>query len=105
MVDRYPSGKIHRQPTHPGAVLREDALPELGLSVTAFARGIHASRQSVHRILAEKKGITPEMALKIGKFLGNGPALWLKMQQAHDLYRAEQAIADELETIKACCER
>ncbi len=89
-----------RQPTHPGAVLREDVLPSLGISVTAFASGIHISRQTVHKILAEEKGITPAVALKVGKFVGNGPAVWLGMQQAFDLYQAEQDMREELETIR-----
>jgi addiction module HigA family antidote len=92
-----------RIPSHPGAILREDVLPELDISISAFAEGIHTSRQTVHKILAEKKGITPEMALKIGKFIGNGPGIWLRMQQAYDLYMAEQAIAEELKDIHACC--
>ena len=92
--------KIDRIPTHPGEILREDTLPALGISVTAFARGLHVSRQTVHGILAEQKGITPEMALRIGKYLGNGPGMWLRMQQAYDLAVAQQGLAEELETIR-----
>ncbi|MES9858912.1 MAG: HigA family addiction module antitoxin [Sedimenticola sp.] len=92
-----------RKPTHPGAILREDVLPELGISISAFAEGVHTSRQTIHKILAEKKSITPEMALKIGKYVGNGPGVWLRMQQAHDLYIAELTIAEELKNIHACC--
>lgn len=88
-----------RIPSHPGAILREDVLPTLGLSITAFARSIHVSRQTVHGILAEKKGITPEMALRVGKFLGNGPGLWLRMQQAYDLAIIQRQISVELESI------
>ena len=88
-----------RIPSHPGAILREDVLPTLGLSVTAFARSIHVSRQTVHGILAEKKGLTPEMALRVGKFLGNGPGLWLRMQQAYDLALIQKQMSTELESI------
>ena len=103
MTKEVKRGRIHRPPTHPGLVLREDVIPNLNVSVTAFAEGVHTSRQTLHKILAEQKSITPEMALKIGKFVGNGPGVWLRMQQAYDLYWAEQAIAEELDKIHACC--
>jgi addiction module HigA family antidote len=89
-----------RCPTHPGEVLREDVLPAIGVSVTAFARAIGVSRQTVHAILRGDKGITPAMALRIGKFVGNGPGLWLRMQQAHDLWVAERALAQTLAGIE-----
>ena len=89
-----------RCPTHPGEVLREDVLPAIGVSVTAFAQAIGVSRQTVHAILRGDKGITPAMALRIGKFVGNGPGLWLRMQQAHDLWLAERALAQTLAGIE-----
>ena len=89
-----------RAPTHPGAILREDVLPALRLSVSETARRLHVSRQTLHDLLAERKGFTPEMALRIGKLAGNGPLLWLRMQQDFDLWHAERALADELRGIK-----
>lgn len=89
-----------RQPTHPGAILREDVLPTLTISVSEFARGLGVSRQVMHRILAETHGITPEMALRIGEFLGNGPELWLRMQQDYDLWRARNAMKPTLDRIR-----
>jgi addiction module HigA family antidote len=89
-----------RCPTHPGEVLRDDVLPALGVSVAAFARAIGVSRQTVHAILSGDKGITPAMALRIGKFVGNGPGLWLRMQQAYDLWVAERALAQTLAGIE-----
>lgn len=76
-----------RRPTHPGAILREDVLPALKMTVIEAARDLGVSRQTLHRILAEKAQITPDMAVRIGKFCGNGPELWLAMQQAVDLDR------------------
>ena len=89
-----------RVPTHPGAVLREDVLPALRLSVSETARRLHVSRQTLHDLLAERKSFTPEMALRVGKLAGNGPVLWLNMQQEFDLWHAERALADELREIK-----
>lgn len=86
-------------PIHPGAILREDVLPALRMSVSQAARELGVSRQTLHAILAERKAITPEMALRIGRFSGNGPDLWLRMQQAHDLWRLERELAEELAKI------
>lgn len=88
-----------RRPTHPGAILREDVLPALGLSVSEAARQLGVTRQTLHRIMAEKGSITPEMATRLGRFCGNGPGLWLRMQQAHDLWHAERQLGAKLEKI------
>jgi addiction module HigA family antidote len=87
------------EPTHPGVMLREDVLPALGLSVTDAARHLGITRQTLHAILAGRTGITPEMALRLGKLCGNGPELWLRMQQARDLWLAERDIASEVAAI------
>jgi addiction module HigA family antidote len=89
----------NRAPTHPGEILREDVLPALGLTVAEAARRLHVSRQTVHDLLAERKGFTPEMALRFGKLAGNGPGLWLRMQQDYDLWHAERRLAGELRAI------
>lgn len=89
-----------RAPTHPGALLREDVLPALRVSVSEAARRLGVSRQTLHRLLAERTAITPEMALRLGRFCGNGPLLWLRMQQAYDLWHAARTIGDEIERIE-----
>jgi addiction module HigA family antidote len=85
-----------RQPTHPGALLREDILPALNLSVTAAARALGVSRQTLHNLLSERVAVTPEMALRLGKLCGDGPGIWLRMQMAYDLWRAERRHAAEI---------
>ena len=89
----------HRMPTHPGELLREEVLPALKISVSEAARRLRVSRQTLHRILAGDVGVTPDMAVRLGKFCGNGPGLWLRMQQAYDLWHAEQRLADEITKI------
>ena len=91
---------LKRPPIHPGEIMREDVLPSLGLSVSETARRIGVSRQQLHRVLACTHPITIEMALRIGKFAGNGPGLWLRMQQAYDLWHADQRMKDELSKIE-----
>ena len=91
---------LKRSPIHPGEILREDVLPSLGLSISDAARRLNISRQQLHRVLACTHPITIEMALRIGKFAGNGPGIWLRMQQAYDLWHAEQRMKDELSKIE-----
>ncbi len=88
-----------RQPTHPGAILREDVLPALGMSVSAFARNMGVSRQMVHGILAERTGVTPETALRLGALLGNGAQLWIDMQSRYDLWMAQAKLSEVLASI------
>ena len=76
---------LKRPPLHPGEVLRQDVLPALGLSVTEAAKRLGVSRQQLHTILACTRPITVEMALRLGRLVGNGPGIWLRMQQDHDL--------------------
>jgi addiction module HigA family antidote len=86
-----------RPPTHPGAILREDVLPALRISVTEAARQLRVARQTLHRILSGEAAVTPEMAVRLGRFCGNGADLWLSLQQAHDLWLAERQMASEVE--------
>lgn len=87
------------KPMHPGEMLREDVLPALGKSKTEIARLLGISRQTLYDILDEKQPVTPGMALRIGKLLGNGPNLWINLQRAHDLAAAERDLASELKKI------
>lgn len=77
-----------RCPAHPGAVLREIALPALELPKSVIAEHLGVSRQTLYDILGEKQPVTPQMAVRLGKLIGNGPAMWLNMQTAHDLWHA-----------------
>jgi addiction module HigA family antidote len=86
-------------PSHPGALLREDVLPALRLTVKDAAERLGVSRQTLHAILSEKSAITPEMAVRLGKFCGNGPGLWLRLQVAHDLWHAERNMAATVKKI------
>ena len=89
-----------RMPTHPGAVLREDILPGMGLSVTELARRLHMSRQSLHRILAEEQPVSAATALKLARLLDTSPEVWLNMQRNRDLWEQRRKLAAELESIE-----
>ncbi len=87
------------KPVHPGEILREDVLPALRINISEAARQLGVSRQTLYRILAGTHSITPEMALRLGKFCGNGPGLWLRMQQRYDLWRAKKRLGHVLDRI------
>jgi antitoxin HigA-1 len=95
----YRAAPSAHQPTHPGALLREDVLPALGITVKDCAEKLGVSRQSLHAVLSERAAVTVEMAVRLGKLCGNGPRLWLRMQQAHDLWRAERDLAEIVSAI------
>jgi addiction module HigA family antidote len=82
----------NRPYTHPGAILREDVLPALEMTKSEFASALGISRQMLHGLLTEKHGVTAEMAVKLGHVLGNGPDIWIRLQQAYDLWHAERSV-------------
>jgi len=86
--------KFHE--VHPGAVLKEE-LAARGLSAAAFALKLRVPPQRIQEIVAGKRAITPETALRIGIALGTGARLWLAMQQAHDLRKAEVELGARVE--------
>ena len=83
---------------HPAAVLRDDVLPALGLSVTEAAAQLGISRVTLSRTLNGRAAISPEMALRLqawlGKDRGGDAGLWLRMQANYDLWLAEQKFKD-----------
>ncbi|MCW5724057.1 MAG: HigA family addiction module antidote protein [Maricaulaceae bacterium] len=87
------------RPTHPGEMLREDVLPALGLPKAEVARLLGVSRQTLYDILNEKQPVTAQMALRLGKLCGDGPDIWLRMQQAYDLAMAEAELGEALKGI------
>jgi antitoxin HigA-1 len=80
-----------RKPTHPGAILREDVLPSLAMTQTEFAQRLGVSRLTVSEILHEKRPVSVDMSIRLGKLLGNGAGLWLRLQQALDVWELERS--------------
>lgn len=94
------TGGMRRRPTHPGEMLREDFLPDYGLSVSTLADALGVSRQTVNELLRERRSLSPEMALRLSRLFGNTPEFWLNAQRAVDLWDAAQAIKADVERIK-----
>lgn len=84
----YDRRAIARRPTHPGYVVRLE-LEELGLSVTEAADRLGVSRPTLSALVNENRSVSPEMALKLGRFFGNGTELWMNMQTRYDRWEVE----------------
>lgn len=83
-----PKRNPDRCPTHPGRVLADIFLPAVGVSKSKLAEHLGVSRQTLYDLLGQKQPVTPQMAVRLGKLVGNHPRLWLNMQSAHDLWHA-----------------
>lgn len=94
------SGKRKVQPVHPGEMLREDFLPDYGLSVASLAVALGVSRQSVNELLRERRAVSPQMALRLARLFGNTPDFWLNAQRAVDLWDAAHTLGPEVESIR-----
>jgi len=81
-----------RCPTHPGELLREDVIPATEKSKAEIARMLGISRQHLHDILAERKPVSPEVAVRLAKLFGNAPLFWIRMQGAHDAWHAAREV-------------
>lgn len=93
------TGKRLVRPTHPGEMLREDFMPDFGLSVASLARAIGVSRQSVNELVRGRRAMSPEMALRLARLFGNRAEFWLNAQRAVDLWDAAQSIKRDVERI------
>ena len=89
---KRPLRSTDRCPTHPGAMLREIVLPAVALSKAEIARSLGISRQTLYDVLGEKQPVTPNIAVRLGTYFGNGSSLWLNMQTAYDLWHAEREV-------------
>jgi addiction module HigA family antidote len=77
-------------PSHPGALLRETIIPALGTSIKDLAAHLGVSRVALSELVNEKRGLSVEMAQRLGQAFGNGARFWLALQMQYDLWHAEQ---------------
>ncbi len=87
------------RPTHPGEMLREDFLPDYGLTVSSFAKALGVSRQTVNELLRERRAVSPDMALRLSRLFGNSPEFWLNAQRAVDLWDAARNMKSKIDRI------
>jgi addiction module HigA family antidote len=84
-----------RPPIHPGEILA-DELAELGVSAAQLGRALHVPTNRITQILAGKRAITADTALRLGQWFGTGPKLWLNLQEQYELRLAEQQVGEEI---------
>ena len=86
---------------HPGEHLREEFLPEYGLTAGALAKAMGLKdRTRIERLIREKQPITPDTALRLARVFGTTPEFWMNLQTQHDLSVAANAAREELAAIK-----
>ena len=84
------ANRLGFKPPHPGEYIREDILPELGMSVTELADHLGVSRNAASRLINEKSAVSTEMAIRLGQAFRNGARFWMALQMQYDLWEAER---------------
>jgi len=92
--------ELKRPPTHVGEVLKEDFLVPLGMTQSHLAKALHTSFRAINELVNEKRGVTTEMALKLAKYFGTSPQLWLNLQNQFDLYKVSIKKKKELDQVE-----
>jgi addiction module HigA family antidote len=87
-----------RTPIHPGEILAGE-LEELEMTAAELARILRVPTNRITQIIAGKRAITADTALRLGKWLGTGPELWMNLQQSYELRLAQQTIEEEIANI------
>jgi addiction module HigA family antidote len=85
------------RPVHPGEILREEYLAELGMSANALARALNVPAPRINDIVRERRGITADTALRLARYFDTTPQFWLNLQTAYDLRLAEVAAGRRIE--------
>ncbi|MBL8600073.1 MAG: HigA family addiction module antidote protein [Devosia sp.] len=89
-----------KTPLHPGEILREEFLVPLGMSAGQLARSIDVPRTRIERIVREEMGISADTALRLARYFGTTPELWLNLQQSHEIAVSAPALRDQLKAIE-----
>ena len=76
------------RPVHPGEILREDFLVPLGMSAHALSKALHVTPARINDIVREKRGITPDTALRLARFFGGDAGSWLNLQQDYSIKKS-----------------
>lgn len=91
MAEYVANRNPNRCPTHPGALLAE-VVESLGMTKVDVAKALCISRQHLYDLMAEKKPVTADVAVRLGKAFGDGAGVWLRMQAAYDAWHAQRSV-------------
>ncbi len=92
--------EIKRKPTHPGEIIKEDFMIPLKLTQTELAKALKTSFRTINEILNERRSISPDMALRLARYFGTSPDVWLGLQADYDLFKAKLKSKKMIEEIK-----
>jgi antitoxin HigA-1 len=87
-------------PAHPGQVLKHSVFANDQMTVTEAASALGVSRITLSRLLNGRAGISAEMAVRLGRWLGTGPEVWINAQAQYDLWQAERALKRAIKRIE-----
>ena len=91
---------ITKRPPHPGEFLREDYLPECELSIAALAKKLGVSKQTVNELVRERRAVSPDMALRLGRLFGTTAQYWLNLQRNVDLWDSLELNRENIEQVQ-----
>lgn len=91
---------VSREPIHPGEFLREEYLPDLGLSVAGLAERLGVTWQTVNNIVRERRGLSPDMCLRLGRLFGTSPQFWMNMQMKVDIWKSLELHREDIQSIE-----
>lgn len=91
---------MKRLPTHPGEILDKDFLKPLGISQSELSKDLGTSFRTINEIVNEKRGISPDMAIRLARYFKTSEELWLNMQMQYDLYWASEKDENTFERIR-----
>lgn len=92
--------ELRRTPTHPGEILKEDFLFPHGITQVALAKALKTSFRTINVIVNEKRSISPDMALRLARYFGTTPDVWIGLQADYDLYWAKMKSKKTIDEIK-----
>lgn len=84
-------------PVHPGEILLEEFLNELGMTMHELALALRVPANRISQIVEGKRGISADTALRLGRYFGTGPELWINLQSRYDLESAKDELGDIIE--------
>lgn len=78
------------RPVHPGEILREEYLEPLGMSANALANALHLTAARVNDIVRERRGVSPDTALRLSQYFGTSPEFWMNLQMMYELRKTAE---------------
>lgn len=95
---------IKREPTHPGDILLHEFMEPLGISQTQLAKDLNTTFRTINEIINHKRGISPEMAVRLARYFSTSEELWINLQMQHEIYRVKEKKKKALEKVRTYAE-